>query len=223
MLDYDIGTDIIRAKEIEFDMNYAVAELLEQLRAARLAQGLSQRQLGERIGLPQSNIARLESGNTDPGLSKIIELARALDLDLQLIPRKALPTIQGAMRANELAIDPHDATSRAIRSIRNFGETLARIAPTHIEIPESLRKTLADLERLRFDQAQFRALQDAIKPLQRALDRFEETGSGSKEWARGMRESAARLRDLRNRIAHGVAIDQSHLKPAFSLEDGDDD
>lgn len=218
-----IEIDIICEKETKFDMNYAVAELLEQLRAARLAQGLSQRQLGERIGLPQSNIARLESGNTDPGLSKIIELARALDLDLQLIPRKALPAIQGAMRANELAIDPHDATSRAIRSIRNFGETLARIAPTQVEIPESLRKTLADLERLRFDQAQFRALQDAIKPLQRAMDRFEETGSSPKDWARRMGESATRLRDLRNRIAHGVAIDQSQLKPAFSLEDGDDD
>lgn len=218
-----IEIDIICVSETKFDMNYAAAELLEQLRAARVAQGLSQRQLGERIGLPQSNIARLESGNTDPGLSKIIELARALDLDLQLIPRKALPTIQGAMRANELAIDPHDATSRAIQSIRNLGETLARIAPTQFEIPESLRKTLADLERLRFDQVQFRALQDAIKPLQRALDRFEETGSGPKEWARGMRDSATRLRELRNRIAHGVAIDQSRLKPAFSLEDGDDD
>lgn len=204
-------------------MNYAVAELLEQLRAARLAQGLSQRQLGERIGLPQSNVARLESGNTDPGLSKIIELARALDLDLQLIPRKALPTIQGAMRANALAIDPHDATSRAIQSIMNLGETLARIASTQIEIPESLTKTLADLERLRFDQAQFRALQDAIKPLQRTLDRLEESGSSPKEWARGMRESGTRLRDLRNRIAHCVAIDQSQLKPAFSLEDGDDE
>lgn len=204
-------------------MNYAVAELLEQLRAARLTQGLSQRQLGERVGLPQSNIARLESGNTDPGLSKIIELARALDLDLQLIPRKALPTIQGAMRANALAIDPHDATSRAIQSIMNLGETLARIAPTQIEIPESLRKTLADLERLKFDQAQFRALQDAIKPLQRALDRLEDTGSSPKDWARRMGESTTRLRDLRNRIAHGAAIDQSQLKPAFSLEDGDDD
>jgi len=204
-------------------MRYAATELLEQLRAARLARGLSQRQLGERIGLPQSNIARLESGNTDPGLSKIIELARALDLDLQLIPRKALPTIQGAMRANELSIDPQDATSRALQSIRNLGETLARIAPAQFEIPESLTKALTDLERLRFDQTQFRALQDAIKPLQRALDQFEETGSSPKEWARGMRESGTRLRDLRNRIAHGVAIDQSHLKPAFSLEDGDDD
>lgn len=54
-----------------------------------------------------------ETCGTDPSLSKIIELARALDLDLQLFPRKALPAIQDAMRANELAIDPHDATSRA--------------------------------------------------------------------------------------------------------------
>lgn len=204
-------------------MSYAATELLEQLRAARLAQGLSQRQLGERIGLPQSNIARLESGGTDPSLSKIIELARALDLDLQLIPRKALPAVKGAMRANKFAIDPHDATSRAIQRIRNMSETLARFEQSQFEIPESLRKTLSDLERLRFDQTQFRTLQDAIKPLQRALDRFQEKSSLPTEWARGTRESGIRLRDLRNRIAQGDPLDQSHLKPAFSLEDDDDD
>lgn len=204
-------------------MSYAASELLEQLRAARLAQGLSQRQLGERIGLPQSNIARLESGGTDPSLSKIIELARALDLDLQLIPRKALPAVQGAMRANELAIDPHDVTSRAIQRIRSLGETLARLEPSQFEIPESLSKTLAALERLRFDQTHLRALQDAIKPLQRALDRFQETGSLPTEWARNTRESGTRLRNLRNQIVQGAPLDQSHLKPAFSLDDDDDD
>jgi transcriptional regulator with XRE-family HTH domain len=204
-------------------MNYAASALLEQLRAARLAQGLSQRQLGERIGLPQSNIARLESGGTDPSLSKIIELARALDLDLQLIPRTALPAIRGAMRANELAIDPHDATSRAIQRIRNLGETLARFEPSQFEIPESLSKALADLERLRFDQTQFRALQDAIKPLQRGLDRIQETGSDRAEWARRTSESGTRLRNLRNQIVQGAPLDQSHLKPAFSLDDDDDD
>lgn len=204
-------------------MSYAASEVLEQLRAARLAQGLSQRQLGERIGLPQSNIARLESGGTDPSLSKIIELARALDLDLQLIPRKALPAVKGAMRANELAINPDDATNHAMKSIQNLGEALTSIEQPQFEIPESLRKTLADLERLRFDQTQFRALQGAMRPLRRTLDRIQETGSFPTEWARRMRESSTRLRDLRNRITHGVANNESHLKPAFSLEDDDDD
>lgn len=204
-------------------MSYAASELLSQLRAARLAQGLSQRELGERIGLPQSNIARLESGGTDPSLSKIIELARALDLDLQLIPRKALPAIHGTMRANELAIDPYDATIRALQSIRNLGNALARLEPPQFEISEDLRKTLANLERLRFDQTQFRALNDAIKPLQRSLERMQETGFVPTEWERRTRESEARLRDLRNRMAHGAPLDQSHLKPAFSLEDDDDD
>lgn len=204
-------------------MSYAASKVLEQLRAARLAQGLSQRQLGERIGLPQSNIARLEGGGTDPSLSKIIELARALDLDLQLIPRKALPAVKGAMRANELAINPDDATNHAIKSIRSLGETLARLEPLQFEIPESLRKMLADLERLRFDQTQFHALQDAMKPIQRALDRSKETGSLPKEWARSTHESGTRLRDLRNRITQSSPRDQPHLKPAFSLDDDDED
>ena len=127
------------------------------------------------------------------------------------------------MRANELAIDPHDATSRAMQSIRNLGETLARFEPSQFEIPENLSKTLADLERLRFDQTQFRALQDAIKPLQRGLDRIQETGSDRAEWARRTSESGTRLRNLRNQIVQGAPLDQSHLKPAFSLDDDDDD
>lgn len=204
-------------------MSYAATELLEQLRAARLAQGLSQRELGERIGLPQSNIARLESGGADPSLSKILELARALDLDLKLVPRKALSAIKGALRANELGIDPNDSTSRAIHSIRQMKDAFAHLDQAQFELPDTLRNTLADLERLRFDQTQFRALQDAFKPMQRTLDRLQQAGSPPKEWLRRFRETNTRLRELRNRIAHGIELDQSHLKPAFSLEDYDDD
>lgn len=203
-------------------MNYAAIELLEQLRAARLAEGISQRELGERIGLPQSNIARLESGTTDPSLSKVMELARALDLDLKLIPRKAVPAVQGAMRANELSIDANDATSRAIQSIRKMNANLAQLDQSRVELPYSLKENIHALERLRFDQSQFRALQEAFKPLQRTIDRLQELENPPKEIARRFRENNLRLRELRNRIAHGVEIDQSHLKPAFSLDEDDD-
>ncbi|WP_422345409.1 helix-turn-helix domain-containing protein [Parasphingorhabdus sp.] len=204
-------------------MSYAATELLEQLRAARLAQNLSQRELGERIGLPQSNIARLESGGTDPSLSKILELARTLDLDLKLVPRKALPTVQGALRANQLGIDSSGSTSRAIHSIRQMKDAFANLDRAQFKLPDTLSKTLDDLERLRFDQTQLRALQDAFKPMERTLDRLRQAGSPPKELSRRFRETNNRLRELRNRIAHGVELDQSHLKPAFSLEDYDDD
>lgn len=204
-------------------MSYAITELLEQLRAERLAQNLSQRELGERIGLPQSNVARLESGGTDPSLSKILELARALDLDLKLVPRKALPAVQGALRANQLGIDSNVSTSRAIHAIRQMKDAFTNLDLAQLELPDTLSKTLDDLERLRFDQTQLRVLQDAFKPMERTLDRVRKAGSPPKELSRRFRETNTRLCELRNRIAHGVELDQSHLKPAFSLEDYDDD
>lgn len=52
--------------------------------------GLSQRELAERLGTHQSAISRLESGEHNISLGKLIEIAEALhaDLDLRLLPRE---------------------------------------------------------------------------------------------------------------------------------------
>lgn len=210
-------------KDIAFGMSYAAKDLLMQLRAARIARGLSQKELGERVGLPQSNIARLESGETNPRIANLIEIARALDLDLTLVPRKALPAVQGALRASDMNIDQNDATSRALHSIRQWNEALARIDDNAFKMAVNLQKTLKDMEPLRFDQAQFRSMQDAFKPLQRTLDQIELSGIAPSGLDKIMRDSEHRFRALRNQIAHGAMTDDAHLKPAFALEDDDDD
>jgi len=46
--------------------------------------GMSQRELGERIGTTQSAIARLETGNAEPKISTLQKLAEAFDRDLHL-------------------------------------------------------------------------------------------------------------------------------------------
>ncbi|MCL2449291.1 MAG: helix-turn-helix domain-containing protein, partial [Polyangiaceae bacterium] len=61
--------------------------LAEQLKAARLACKLSQKAVGERLGLPQSHVSAIENGKVDPRLSSVVELARVLDLEPMLIPR----------------------------------------------------------------------------------------------------------------------------------------
>ena len=210
-------------KDIAFGMSYAAKDLLMQLRAARIARGLSQKELGERVGLPQSNIARLESGETNPRIANLIEIARALDLDLTLVPRKALPAVQGALRASDMNIDQNDATSRALHSIKQWNEALARIDTSAFKVSENLQKTLKDMEPLRFDQTQFRSLQDAFKPLQRTLDQIQLSGIAPSGLDKIMRDSEHRFRALRNQIAHGARTDDAHLKPAFALEDDDDD
>src|ERR1700749_915798 len=77
---------------------YATDELLQTLRSAREATGLSQRDLSARAGVPQSHISKIESGGTDLRTSSLVELARALDHEVVLVPRKLLPAVDGGVR-----------------------------------------------------------------------------------------------------------------------------
>jgi transcriptional regulator with XRE-family HTH domain len=70
------------------------------LRAARERVGLTQRELGHRVGLPQSHVSKIESSAVDLQLSSLIEIARALDLELTLIPRTLLPAVRTLQRTS---------------------------------------------------------------------------------------------------------------------------
>jgi HTH-type transcriptional regulator/antitoxin HipB len=76
-------------------------DITQAIKAAREARGLSQRALGARIGVPQSHISKIESGSVDIQLSSLIQLARALDLEVQLVPRKSLSAVASVIRATE--------------------------------------------------------------------------------------------------------------------------
>jgi transcriptional regulator with XRE-family HTH domain len=52
------------------------------LREARLRAGISQAELGRRVGRPQSQIARWERGEVKPSLETLRELVRACGLEL---------------------------------------------------------------------------------------------------------------------------------------------
>ena len=75
-------------------MNYSTQELLASLKALRLKKGLSQRALSVKVGVPQSHISRIENGMVDLQLSSFIEIARALELELVLVPPSLLPTVR---------------------------------------------------------------------------------------------------------------------------------
>jgi HTH-type transcriptional regulator/antitoxin HipB len=69
-------------------MHEQIEDIAKTLKAARQAKGLSQRELGERVGLPQTHISKIEQGATNIRLATLLEIARALDLELELIPRE---------------------------------------------------------------------------------------------------------------------------------------
>ena len=79
-------------------LSYIAQEFSEQLRAAREKKGLSQRALSALTGVPQSHISKIENSGVDLRLSSLTAIARALDLELTLVPRKALPAVKSISR-----------------------------------------------------------------------------------------------------------------------------
>jgi|SRR5690554_2386415 transcriptional regulator with XRE-family HTH domain len=86
-------------------MSYVTEQILENLRDARVRKGFSQRELSARSGVPQSHISKIESGSVDLRVSSLIALARVLDLELLVVPKKAVPAIQSIIRSSN---GPHD-------------------------------------------------------------------------------------------------------------------
>lgn len=56
--------------------------LISQVIAARIKKGITQKDLAEKMGTKQSAIARLESGNSNPSISFLEELANVLGYKL---------------------------------------------------------------------------------------------------------------------------------------------
>ncbi len=81
--------------------NPATEVIADGLRAAREAKGLSQRGLADLTGVGQANISRIESGGQDLRLSKLTEIARALELELVLVPRGKLAVVASVLRTGE--------------------------------------------------------------------------------------------------------------------------
>jgi transcriptional regulator with XRE-family HTH domain len=61
--------------------------IADRIRDARLSHGLSQVELAQKLGVTQGTISRAERGNGDIRLGTLMELTRALDLDLVVIKR----------------------------------------------------------------------------------------------------------------------------------------
>lgn len=75
-------------------MNTAIKQVTRSLRDRRLAQGISQRELSTRTGVPQSQISKIENNTVDLRISSLLTLAYALDLDMVLVPRQAVPAVK---------------------------------------------------------------------------------------------------------------------------------
>ncbi|MCF6292257.1 MAG: helix-turn-helix transcriptional regulator [Robiginitomaculum sp.] len=75
-------------------MSVALEYISLALKEARQEKGLSQRALSTITGLPQSHLSKIERGETNLTTKSLIELARALDLELVLVPKQLMPALK---------------------------------------------------------------------------------------------------------------------------------
>lgn len=191
-------------------MPAATEPIAEALKAARTRKGLSQRALSALSGVPQAHISKIEQNAVDLRLTSLLALAHALDLDLALVPKKAMPAVQSITRATSSSAPA--ATSkewaRALQSLQRIQQTLktpeldrlqdqlthvSRMLPANIE-PDTLRTLRKSIEAIR-DTSSTKALQDVVRQGQA----------------------------LRNAIVHNVDLKATMpARPAYRLDEDDD-
>ena len=85
-------------KDPEFAREYKALEpdyeIIKQVIQSRSEQNLTQKELADRIGIKQSNISRLESGNNNPTLEFLKKVASGLGKEIHIEFREpTLPNI----------------------------------------------------------------------------------------------------------------------------------
>ncbi len=78
-------------------MAHSIQLLTDALKSAREKRGLSQRAFSQEIGVPQSRISKIESGAVDLRTSNLLELSRALGLEVMLVPRQLVPAVKSVI------------------------------------------------------------------------------------------------------------------------------
>lgn len=193
-------------------MDYVLEEFGTTLKQARERKGLSQRALSAAADVPQAQISKIENGSVDLKLSTLIRLARTLELEPVLAPRKALPAVKSVIRST--------ASGPAAPVVNEWSRFLA----------QAVAKTAGDPGRTDYAQL-VRALRE-LERLAPVLDRRHLESFDAKRWKSWLRKQddeketrqlVNELRNLRNRAVHESAADAGEqIRPAYSLDEGDD-
>lgn len=200
-------------------MSAGIEEIAASVREARIAKALTQKELGQRVGLPQSHISKIEKGTVDLKLSSLVEIARAIDLEITLVPRKALPAVEGAVRAHGTTVE----TSRAVSLLNEQAQIAERIKANFPDLSqvEGFQNAIRSIPRLQFDAAQLKALDEALQPAKRLKTIIEAQG-GAAALAKRIEEATSALRHFRNiQVHHAPLIEAARQLPAYRLEEDD--
>ena len=186
--------------------------IAKTLGKGRKSKGLSQRALSTLSGVPQSHISKIEAGEVDLRLSSLIELARALDMELVLVPRNTMPAVQSIVRAAKPVTSPDSATAQKARSeLAHLQNAIDRKSwnPIWKDQVEQFQRFVRELQHWRLTSDQLQTVRDAYKELNKPENK------------RAIQDAVKTLQQLRNHLAHQRPLDTAPVQPAYTLdEDG---
>ena len=201
-------------------MSYLNDKILKSLKRARKAKGLSQRELSAKSGVPQSHISKIENGGVDLRVSSLVALARTLDLELELVPRKTVPAVQSIVRKT-INTDLMNTQRRAQEVMNNYRETINAISNVgRINLPQNeldrLKINIKDISRLipKINSAQLDAIASSRIAIEEALN------SGYTE---EVKKVIGELGTIRNTLARSKLESITQALPAYSLDNEVDD
>ncbi len=200
------------------------------LTAARRRAGLSQRALGAKLGIAQSHLSKIERAAVDPQVSSLVEIARALGLELMFVPRQLVPALQALQRdafpdprLAPSAID-HDLTRLARRArgmIKRFPD---------LGVLSELASAADELRIARIDESCAAKARSLIDTAETVLGRLRgnprerptiEPSAVPRAAAEASLTPIVRtMRELRNAWIHRDTVSSQH--PAYRLDDSDE-
>lgn len=105
--------------------------IIDALEAARKAQGLTQAELATRSGTTRVTVGRIESGH-DPKLSTVYEMARALGLELMLVPKSLTGEVQSFLRSGGRSLAQPVGASAPPSVVDLAGRSTAKMLATGV-------------------------------------------------------------------------------------------
>ena len=203
---------------------YSLEEIANALKQTREAKGLSQRALSAKAGLTQKHISKIENAEVDLRLSNLLELARALELEVMLVPRKAVPAAQGLVRTVEATERPPTDTSKSIRQFDRALEIIRSIAPD-LKETQRLQDLAHTFRHFRLTKEQYQTIQNATRELQRLQHVLPKTHDmlDRQDEAQRLGMVTRQLQQMRNAMVHAPRPPNlDPPKPAYQLDDDGD-
>ena len=212
-------------------MSYLNNRVLKILKEARARKGLSQRELSAKSGVPQSHISKIERGGVDLRVSSLIALARVLDLELELVPKKTVPAVKSIVRSS-VSTDLSEQQRRMQEEVAKLNDVIGKAAKatdalvlpkevaraTDSLMPkglESIMRISHQLERLQPNSKTLDTVARATKDIERALNHNSGIQEAIQKWDE-------QLKSIRNIAVHNP-VPVKVTKPAYSLDDMDDE